>query len=109
MDVGELLDDLFGRIPEEVHTAVDGLDADALTRTVVPGTTSIGWWVWHLTRVRDSHVAEAWDVEQLWSAGAWAGRFGLDPDPHNTGYGPTLYHMEVVRTARDRAVRHYTH
>ena len=97
MDVGELLDDLYGRIPEEVHTAVDGLDADALTRTVVPGTNSIGWLVWHLTRVQDSHVAEAWDVEQLWSTGDWAARFGLDPDPHNTGYGHTADDVARVR------------
>ena len=97
MDVGDLLDDLFGRIPEEVHTAVDGLDADALRRTVVPGTNPIGWLVWHLTRVQDSHVAEAWEVEQLWSTGEWAARFGLDPDPHNTGYGHTPDDVASVR------------
>ncbi len=97
MDVGDLLDDLFGRIPEEVHTAVDGLDADVLRRTVVPGTNPIGWLVWHLTRVQDSHVAEAWEVEQLWSSGKWAARFGLDPDPHNTGYGHTPDDVASVR------------
>ena len=97
MDIAALLDELFGRIAEHVHEAVDGLDPDALTRTPAPGTNSIGWLVWHLTRVQDHHVSELLDEPQLWVTGRWSSRFGLDPDPDNTGYGHTPAQVAEVR------------
>lgn len=87
MDVRDLLLDLFGRIDEHVTEIVEGLDAEALRWVPTPGANSIGWLVWHLTRVQDSHVAEAMGVEQRWATEGWARRFGLEPDPANTGYG----------------------
>jgi hypothetical protein len=87
MDTSALLLDLYSRTPPIVAAAVDGLDQDELAWVPAPGTNSIGWLVWHLTRVQDHHVSELLDDEQLWSKGEWAARCGLDPDPHNTGYG----------------------
>ena len=52
-----------------------------LVWTPAPGANSIGWLVWHLTRVQDDHVADLLDEEQLWTTGPWAPRFGLAPDP----------------------------
>ncbi len=97
MDVHELLIELFGRVTEHVADAVDGLDAAALSRPVVPGTNSVGWLVWHLTRVQDHHVAQLLDGEQEWVTGPWAHRFGLEPDPDNTGYGHTADEVAAVR------------
>ena len=97
MDIAALLDELFGRIAEHVHEAVDGLDADALVATPAPGTNSIGWLVWHLTRVQDHHVSELVDEPQQWVTGPWAPRFGLEPDPDNTGYGHAPADVERVR------------
>lgn len=97
MDVNDLLSELFDRIPDHVHEAVVGLDADALTATVVPGTNPIGWLVWHLTRVQDHHVAGLLDEEQLWVTGDWAARFGVGPDPHDTGYGHTADEVATIR------------
>ena len=55
LDVGGLLEELFGRIPDHLHRAVDGLSAADLAEAPVPGANTIGWLVWHLTRVQDHH------------------------------------------------------
>jgi hypothetical protein len=97
VDVAPLLLELYGRIPPLARSAVEGLDAAALARA--PGTeaNTIGWLIWHLTRVEDSHVAELLEADQLWATGDWAGRCGLDPDPSNTGYGHTPEEVAAVR------------
>lgn len=97
MDVAPLLLELFGRIPPLAREAVDGLDAATLARAPQTGTNPIGWLVWHLARVEDSHVAELLEADQLWTGGDWAGRFGLDPDPSNTGYGHSPEEVAAVR------------
>jgi uncharacterized damage-inducible protein DinB len=79
--------ELFGRVAEHVHEVVGGLSADDLVWSPERGANSIGWLVWHLTRVQDDHVADLLDEEQLWTTGPWAPRFGLVPDSGNTGYG----------------------
>jgi hypothetical protein len=97
MDVGALLLELYGRIPPLAREAVDGLDAATLVAQPRPGTNPIGWLVWHTARVQDHHVSELLDEEQLWATGDWAGRCGLDPDPHNTGYGHSDRDVAGVR------------
>ena len=62
-----------------------------------PGTNTIGWLVWHLARVQDHHVSELLGTEQAWVNGDWARRFGLDPDPTNTGYGHSPAEVAAVR------------
>jgi hypothetical protein len=47
--------------------------------------------------VQDHHLAELLDGPQLWQTGDWAGHFGLEPDPHNTGYGHTPEQVAAVR------------
>ena len=108
MQVNELLTEGFGRLPELVRGAVEGLDADRLRWAPQPGANSIGWLVWHLTRVQDSHVADLIDgAEQLWVDGAYASRFGLKPDPHNTGYGHTAQEVAAVQAQSPDAVLEY--
>jgi hypothetical protein len=97
VDVRELLEELFGRIPDHVHRAVDGLSAADLTWAPAPGANTIGWLVWHLTRVQDHHVSELLGREQVWTTGPWPARFGLEPDPDDTGYG---HHPEQVANVR---------
>jgi uncharacterized damage-inducible protein DinB len=97
MDVAELLVELYGRVPPLVAAAVDGVDADRLTESPAPGTNSIAWLVWHLTRVQDHHLSELLDEPQLWVDGPWAERFGLEPDPTNTGYGHSPAQVAAVR------------
>ena len=97
MDVAPLLLELYGRIPPLAERAVDGLTPDQLARSPEPGANTIAWLVWHLARVQDHHVAELLDLEQVWVGDGWAGRFGLDPDPSNTGYGHGPDEVAAVR------------
>jgi hypothetical protein len=97
MELHELLIDLFDRVAEHVHEAVDGLDVDALVTPPEPGANPIGWLVWHLTRVQDDHVAEIVDEEQIWISGKWAHRFGVAADAHNTGYDHSWKDVMSIR------------
>jgi hypothetical protein len=97
VDVNGLLEDLYGRLPEMIEEAVGGLTAEQLHWAPAPGANSIGWLVWHLTRVQDHHLAELLGEDQLWVSGDWAHRFGLKPNPHDTGYGHTAKQVAAVR------------
>jgi uncharacterized damage-inducible protein DinB len=107
MDATDLLTELYGRIPPLVRDAVDGLSPDQLRAQPAPGTNPVGWLTWHLTRVQDHHVAELLDQDQLWVTGSWADRFGLDPDPGNTGYGHGPADVAAVRPDSAEAVVAY--
>ncbi len=107
MDVAALLLELYGRIPPLARAAVDGLEPEQLTRQPVPGANTIGWLVWHLARVQDHHVAELLGVEQVWTGQDWARRFGLEPDPSNTGYGHSAEEMAAVRPEGHEALVEY--
>jgi uncharacterized damage-inducible protein DinB len=87
MDAGEVLIDAYGRLPELVRGAVHGLSPEQLRYAPAEGANTIGWLVWHLARVQDSHIAELLDQEQIYLTGDWAPRFGLKPNPSETGYG----------------------
>jgi Protein of unknown function (DUF664) len=97
VDVASLLLELYGRIPPLARHAVEGVDQDRLVSAPAPGANPIGWLVWHLTRIQDHHIAELIDETQLWAAGGWADRFGLAPDPSNTGYGHDPDEVASVR------------
>ena len=97
MDVRDLLIEIFGRVPDEITTAIDGLGVSALTTIPEPGTNSIGWLVWHLTRVEDAHIAELVEEEQIWVSGDWGPRFGIASDPSNSGYGHTADEVAAIR------------
>jgi hypothetical protein len=97
MDVASLLSELYGRIGPLAREAVDGLTPEQLAEEPAPGVNTIGWLVWHLTRIQDHHVAEILELDQLWVGGDWAGRFGLAPDPADIGYGHGPAEMAGVR------------
>ncbi len=97
MDLSDTLTEIYGRIPPLVTAAVDGLDAEQLATPPAPGANTVGWLVWHLTRVQDHHVAELLDQDQVWVTSDWASRFGRDPDPADTGYGHSPAEVAGVR------------
>ena len=77
VDVVALLTDLYDRVPQLAQEATAGLTAEQLAYRPTPEANTIGWLIWHLTRVQDHYIAELFDVDQLWTTGEWAGRFGL--------------------------------
>ncbi|WP_328650068.1 DinB family protein [Micromonospora sp. NBC_00330] len=107
MDVSDLLTEAYDRLPDLVRAAVDGLGPEQLRHQPGPGANSVGWLVWHLTRVQDHHVADLLDAEQIWVSGDWAGRFGLAADPDNTGYGHSPAQVAAVRPESAQALIDY--
>lgn len=83
----EVLIDGFKRIAESVTEVLDGLSAEQLVYQVDVAANPVSWLVWHLTRVQDDHVADAFGAPQVWTSGGWAARFGLPADSVEHGYG----------------------
>lgn len=97
MTPAALAADAFGRVHEVVHHVVVGLRVEQLTYRPAPDANSIGWLVWHLTRIEDDHVAALAGVPQRWTDDGWAERFGLPFPPEDTGYGQTPAEVAAVR------------
>jgi uncharacterized damage-inducible protein DinB len=103
----DVLRDAFGRVATDVHGAVDGLDAAALTHRVDGTANSIAWLVWHLTRVQDDHVAGVAGTEQVWTAEGWAERFGLPFRTGDIGFGQGSDEVAAVRADADLLLGYY--
>ncbi|MFI8091085.1 DinB family protein [Streptomyces sp. NPDC086080] len=97
MHAKDILIDGFGRIREEVHAAVEGLGPDALNARPGPGANSVTWLVWHLTRVQDDHIADAFGLDQVWLFDGWEKRLAFGLPRHDTGYGHTSAQVGKVR------------
>ncbi|MEU2438823.1 DUF664 domain-containing protein [Streptomyces rubradiris] len=97
MHAKDILIDGYGRIREEVHAVLDGLGPEELHHRPAPDANSVAWLVWHLTRVQDDHIADAFGLDQVWLAQDWQKRFGLDLPRHDTGYGHTPAKVAKVR------------
>ena len=107
MRTSELLADGFERVREEVVAAVDGLGEDELAHRVDGRGNSIGWLVWHLTRVQDDHVSEVAGVDQVWSSEGWAQRFGLPFTEDATGYAQTSDEVAQLHVSADLLTGYY--
>jgi hypothetical protein len=101
----ELLADAFGRVQETVHEAVEGLSADQLTARLDEDANSIAWLCWHLARVQDDHLADAFGVQQVWPD--FADRFGLPFGPGATGYGHSSRQVALVRVPAELLTDYY--
>jgi Protein of unknown function (DUF664) len=93
----EILTDAFGRVRETVHEAVEGLSADQLAARLDGDANSVAWLCWHLTRVQDDHVADAFGVAQVWPG--FIDRFELPFGPAETGYGHSSGQVALVRVS----------
>src|SRR6201992_2589412 len=93
----ELAADGIGRIRDLVHSIAEGLDPDQLAAQPSGGGNSIGWLLWHLTRVQDDHVADLMGDDQLWIRDGFAEALGLEPAPGNSGYGHSAAEAAAVR------------
>jgi hypothetical protein len=107
VNVDELLAEAFGRLPDLVREAVDGLTPEQLRTAPRPGANPVGWLIWHLTRVQDGHIAELIGADQIYTTGEWASRFGLKPDPDDSGYGHTAAQVAAVRPESAQALLDY--
>jgi uncharacterized damage-inducible protein DinB len=93
----ELLADAFGRIQETVHGAVEGLTTSQLAARLDDDANSVAWLCWHLARVQDDHVADAFGVPQVWTE--YGKRFELPFGPDDIGYGHSSRQVSQVTVA----------
>lgn len=99
MTSAELLTDAFGRVQETVHEAVDGLSDAQLAARLDQDANSIAWLCWHLARVQDDHLADAFGVGQVWPR--FMDRFGLPFGPGTIGYGHSSSQVALVQVSGD--------
>lgn len=97
MNSNALLLEAFGRLEPLVRSACDGLSGSQLEFRPDSEANSIGWLIWHLTRVQDDHVADLAQTRQIWFEQGWHERFGLDLDAQDTGYGYSPDQVGQVR------------
>jgi uncharacterized damage-inducible protein DinB len=107
VNASDVLLDAFGRLPQLVRAAVDGLTTEQLATAPTAGANTVGWLIWHVTRIQDDHVAEVMDVEQIWTAGGWAERFSLPTGAMDTGYGHSPVEVAAVRPQSGQALVDY--
>ncbi|WP_040157203.1 mycothiol transferase [Mobilicoccus massiliensis] len=88
----DLLVDGFERVHEEFPQVVERLSVAELCWRPDADANSVGWLLWHLTRVQDDHMAGLAGAlgdpcDQVWSR--WRDQFDLPYDPDDIGYGQT--------------------
>ena len=101
MNSSEILIDGFGRISGIVHRTLDGITPEALVTRLDPDANTIAWLVWHLTRVADDHLADAFDADQVWTSQGWAEKFGLPFDDAATGYAQRSAEVAAVQVTAE--------
>ncbi len=107
MDVAAVYLEAYSRIIQVVERVLTDLQPAALTWQPEPGSNSIAWLVWHLTRVQDDHVSELAGTQQQWVVGAFATRFGLDASTVETGYGHSPQQVKAVQPESVDVVAEY--
>jgi uncharacterized damage-inducible protein DinB len=101
VNIDALLNDIFGRVRDLVPGIVDGLSEQQLAVRPIDAGNSIGWLVWHLTRVQDDHLAGAAGTEQVWLRDGWNRRFGLGLEDRDIGYGHDDAQVLAVRASAE--------
>lgn len=86
MEWQELITDAYEGVLQALEEALDGLTEGDLNQQPHPDCNSMGWLVWHLTRVQDHHITSLMGGEQLWISDGWYARFNRAPDASDTGY-----------------------
>jgi len=67
-----------------INPALQGLSDADLTKRPTEQCNSIGWLLWHQTRVEDGILSNISGRPQAWVEGKWHEKFGM---PANTGNG----------------------
>ena len=103
----DVLRDSFGRIAEEVHAALDGLNDEELRWRPDEGANTIAWLVWHLSRVEDDHVSEVAGTPQVAASSGWSARLALPFDDADTGWEHSPAQVAQVVAGADLLLGYY--
>ena len=98
MEWRELIVDGYGRLPELVEEVLAGVRTADLDWPPRPGCNTLGWTVWHLTRVQDGQIADLMGEADLWTRDGWHAKFDRPPDHDDSGYGHTPEQVRAFRS-----------
>ena len=107
MEFQQLLIEVFERVSQMLEKALDGLTQDDLNCLPNPDCNSIGWLVWHLTRVQDSAISNLMDKEQCWIDDKWYSKFGRNPDPNDRGVGHSSEDVSNFKSPDSKTLLEY--
>ncbi|MDA0595568.1 MAG: DUF664 domain-containing protein [Chloroflexi bacterium] len=99
MESNDLLVEACSHINRIVHQATDDLTQEQLAYRPEPGSNSISWLVWHLTRIQDSHLKNVVQLEEAWLTEEWSERFGM-ADSTGIGFGEGPDEVAAIRPPR---------
>ncbi len=85
MECAEFITGIFPRISQVLETVLDGLTENEINQQPTPECNSIGWMVWHLTRVQDRFIAMLSNNEQVWITEKWCEKFDREADAKDIG------------------------
>ncbi|MDR0284860.1 MAG: DinB family protein [Propionibacteriaceae bacterium] len=88
MQINTMVQDALDRVHELIPAILGGLTREDILWRPDAGSNSIGWLIWHLTRVEDDHLADLGGRTQVWLP-TWYDRFGLPYPERAHGYGMT--------------------
>lgn len=101
-----LLDDGFARVQESIESLLKNATEPMLGFRASKTANSIGWLIWHLSRVQDDHFADlarslepGSTIEQCWITNDWVSRFDLPYDVRDTGYGHSSQEVAAFGTS----------
>jgi hypothetical protein len=107
MEWEDLLIDGYGRIPEFLENVLKGLTRGDLDWQPRYDCNSIGWLIWHLTRLQDVQTASLMDEEQLWIRDEWYTKFGRQPEPDDIGFGHGLEQVSAFKSPEAKILLDY--
>ena len=97
MHVPEFVEQALDRVHQDLTLSLDGMTLEALMSRPLPEANSMAWLAWHIGRSQDVRASHLTGLEQLWISDGWHDRFGMSPDPRETGRGHTDEQVATVR------------
>lgn len=83
-----------------VKGALNDLSDDDLTKQPNAECNPIGWTLWHQTRVEDAIMSSISGRPQIWAAGNWAAKFGMEADNDDRGIGHSMQQVAAFKASK---------
>lgn len=109
MEFQQLLVAIFERISQTLEKALDGLTQDDLHYLPKPGSNSIAWLAWHLTRAQDATISSIMNKEHCWIIEKWYSKFDREPNPTDSGYGDSSEDVSNFKSPDSKILLDYHH
>ncbi|HSX82741.1 MAG TPA: DinB family protein, partial [Candidatus Saccharimonadia bacterium] len=80
-----------------IKGALNGLSDADLAKRPSDQCNSIGWTLWHATRVEDGIIGNISGKPQVWIEGGWHQKFDMPADPTKSGVGDSLEQVAAFK------------